>query len=369
MRRFFVLLGIVTPSRMLPRESPRSTDASRPGPLTRRGGVITLTVAQLTAGLCAAQPFQFPTANHALLEPDGGPRFFVGTAGNSWTSGQFGCVRSDGWQMHEGIDIKCLHRDNQGEPTDPILATANGTVAYCNRKAGLSNYGNYVLIRHLIDGVEVYSLYAHLREIGPDLKPGQNVQTGEPIGVMGRTANTHQTISKDRAHLHFELNLLVNDRFANWYRVRHPQERNDHGNWNGQNLLALDVQQVFVEQAKLGARFSLRRFIRGQPELCQVLTPDTNFPWLHRYTLLIRRNPVAEESGVAAYEIALNYNGVPYQLVPRAAAELESPLRQRLLSVNEAEYQAHPCRKLVVKRGPQWELTRQGMNLIDLLTY
>ena len=35
---------------------------------------------------------------------------------------------------------------------------------------------------------------------------------------MGRTANTHEGISKDRAHVHFELNLLVNDRFADWYQ-------------------------------------------------------------------------------------------------------------------------------------------------------
>ena len=30
---------------------------------------------------------------------------------------------------------------------------------------------------------------------------------------MGRTSNTAQAISKDRAHVHFELNFLLNDQF------------------------------------------------------------------------------------------------------------------------------------------------------------
>ena len=70
-----------------------------------------------------------------------------------------------------------------------------------------------------------------------DLKVGQNVKAGEPVAIMGRTANTHEGISKDRAHVHFELNLLVNDRFASWYKKTFPDQRNDHGDWNGQNLL------------------------------------------------------------------------------------------------------------------------------------
>src|SRR3954469_20757170 len=114
---------------------------------------------------CYAQPFHLPTANHALFEKNGGEKFFVGTTGKSWESGCFGCVRSDGWQMHEGLDIKCLQRDKHGEPTDPVMVTSDGTVAYFSNNPGLSNYGRYVVLRHVIDGIEVYSLYAHLSAI------------------------------------------------------------------------------------------------------------------------------------------------------------------------------------------------------------
>src|SRR5207247_9632334 len=117
-----------------------------------------------------AQPLQLPTANRALFEADGQERFFVGTVGKPWTTGMFGCVRSDGWQMHEGLDIKCLQRDPRGEPTDPVLATADGTVVYINNRPSLSNYGNYIVLRHQMEGLEIYSLYAHLHEIRSGLQ-------------------------------------------------------------------------------------------------------------------------------------------------------------------------------------------------------
>src|ERR1039458_1750332 len=94
-----------------------------------------------------AQPLQLPTANRALFEPGGEEKFFVGTVGKTWTSGCFGCVRSDGWQMHEGLDIRCLQRDKRGEPADPVMASADGTVVYISTKPSLSNYGNYVVMR------------------------------------------------------------------------------------------------------------------------------------------------------------------------------------------------------------------------------
>src|SRR6478609_7647018 len=152
-----------------------------------------------------SQPFQLPTVNRTIYDADGGgDRFFVPTVGKTWTSGCFGCVRTEGWQMHEGLDIRCVQRDKKNEPTDPVMAAADGTVFYINRKPSLSNYGNYIILRHILDGLEVYSIYAHLREVRTDLKSSDAVKSGETIGIMGRTANTREGISKERAHVHFE---------------------------------------------------------------------------------------------------------------------------------------------------------------------
>ncbi len=87
-----------------------------------------------------------------------------------WTSGSFGCVRDDGQRMHEGLDIRHLQTDTRGEPADPVMATADGTVVYFSTKPSLSNYGNYLVIRHIVEGLEIYSLYAHLSAIRPGLK-------------------------------------------------------------------------------------------------------------------------------------------------------------------------------------------------------
>jgi murein DD-endopeptidase MepM/ murein hydrolase activator NlpD len=317
-----------------------------------------------------AQPFHLPTANRAIFDADGGAdRFFVPTVGKPWKSGCFGCVRTEGWQMHEGVDIRCLQRDKKDEPTDPVTATTDGTVVYVNRKPSLSNYGNYLILRHVVEGIEVYSTYAHLREVRAEMQTGRAVKSGEVIGIMGRTANTRQGISKERAHLHFELNLFITERFSAWYKKNYAKQRNDHGQWNGQNLLGIDPRAVFLEQQEQGQKFNLVKLIQSQPELCRVLVRETNFPWLTRYAPLVRANPLAAKEGVAGYELVLNFTGIPIAVIPRAASEIKSKARVQLLSVNEAEYQKNPCRKLVTKRKGQWELATNGHNLIELLTF
>ncbi|MCL5098891.1 MAG: M23 family metallopeptidase [Candidatus Omnitrophica bacterium] len=316
-----------------------------------------------------AQALHFPTANHALLEPDGAARFFVGTPGKPWTSGSFGCVRSEGHQLHEGIDIKCLQKNKRGEPIDPVMAAADGVVAYVSRKPWLSNYGNYVVLQHCIDGLEVYSLYAHLSEIHPTVKPGQRVKAGETIGTMGRTSNTRSGISKDRAHLHFELVLFMNEHFATWQKKTFPHQRNDHGIWNGRNLVGLDPRLIFLEQSAKGSSFDLAGFVRNRTPLCRVLVRKTGFPWLKRYALFARRNPLAEKEGVAGYEITLDYDGVPFDLVPRAGSEIKSKTTYQLLYVNEPEEKSHPCRHFLVRRNQHWALTRTAIQWLDLLTY
>jgi murein DD-endopeptidase MepM/ murein hydrolase activator NlpD len=317
----------------------------------------------------AAAQFQLPTANRALFKSGGEDEFFAATPGRDWRSGTFGCVRSDGMQMHEGLDIRSIQRDSRGEPTDPVLAAADGTVAYINRRSALSNYGQYIVVRHSIEGIEVHTLYAHLREVSDALKPGSAVAGGAVIGTMGRTTNTKTAIARDRAHVHFEIALLANERFENWHERALPGQRNDHGRFNGQNLLGLDPRAIFLRQRTEGAAFSLVQFIRGQTELCRVLVLKRDFPWVRRCFPLIKRNPLAESEGVAGYELRLNFNGVPFQLTPRAPSEMKSKAVYQLLSVNEEEQRANPARKLVARKSGRWELTTQGAQLLDLLTY
>src|ERR1041384_8615568 len=153
--------------------------------MNKRAAALSFLLAVSNAALISAQVFQLPTDNHALFEPGKEENFFVGTVGKPWTSGQFGCVRSDGWQMHEGLDIRCLKRDRRGEPIDPVMASCDGTVVYFNKRVGASNYGKYVVLRHVVEGMEVFTLYAHLSDSAPGLAPGKTVKAGEVIATMG----------------------------------------------------------------------------------------------------------------------------------------------------------------------------------------
>jgi len=320
-------------------------------------------------GLLAQEPFQFPTANHNLFTIGNELKFFAPTAPDKpWSSGSFGCVRNDGRRLHEGLDILHLQTSKRGEPTDPVMAAADGTVVYFSAKPSLSNYGNYIVVRHVVEGIEIYSLYAHLNAIQPGIVAGKSVSQGEVIATMGRTSNA-EVITKDRAHVHFELNLLLNDNFAAWFKTASPGERNDHGEWNGQNLNGLDPREILLREHNPNGNFSLLNFIRSQTELCRVLVRATNFPYLKRYPMLVLRNPVAEKEGVAGYEIALNFNGVAFALMPRAPSEIKGRAKIQLLSVNEAEERANPCRHLVVQRNGHWELANEGLRELELLAY
>lgn len=88
-------------------------------------------------------------------------------------------------KYHKGIDI--------ARPSGKaILAADNGVV----ESAGYDNsgYGNKVVINHQ-NGYK--TVYAHLESI--EVKTGENVPKGTPIGVMGSTGNS------TGVHLHFEM--------------------------------------------------------------------------------------------------------------------------------------------------------------------
>jgi murein DD-endopeptidase MepM/ murein hydrolase activator NlpD len=337
---------------------------------SRRGAGLLAVAAALAATPVLAQPFHLPTANRALFEKGAEERYFVGTVGKPWMSGTFGCVRTDGHQLHEGLDIRCLLRDRRGEPLDPVLATADGTVAYINTRPSLSNYGNYIVLRHQIEGIEICSLYAHLHEVRSGLKVGQTVTTGESIALMGRTTNTREGISRERAHVHFELDLVASDRFQDWYRRTFPSQRNDHGAWNGQNLIGLDPRLVLLAQHEQGAKFNLAEFVRDEKWLCRVFVRDPHLAWARRYPMLVRSNPTAQKEGTAGFELALNYNGLPFEAIPRATSEIKSTSKTVLLAVNSPEQEQHPCRKLVTRdKSGHWQLATHGQQLLELLTY
>ena len=236
-----------------------------------------------------AMEVSLPTANAMLFEPAAEAQYFQGTAGRDWRSGRYGCVRSDGRQFHEGVDIRCIHRDRRGMPLDPVVAVSEGEVAYIASVAGSSNYGRYVVIRHRWDGVEVYSLYAHLASIAPGVRAGQSVMKGQVIGTLGFSGT--QEMPKERAHLHFEIVFQLNRNFAAWFAPRLAKgDRNDHGSFSGLNLIGIDPEPV-LRAAQMPLNF--REHMEAQPIAATVLFPARRAPlsWMRAQNWCIVNGP------------------------------------------------------------------------------
>jgi murein DD-endopeptidase MepM/ murein hydrolase activator NlpD len=316
-----------------------------------------------------AQPFSLPTENNTLLSA-GKPSeaFLVGTAGKSWESGQFGCVRSDGRQFHEGLDIRCVRRDRRGEPVDPVLAAADGTVAYVSLKPGLSNYGNYIVLRHVIDNVEIHTLYAHLASVESAVRAGQTVKAGQRIATMGRTSNTRQRITTDRAHLHFEIAFRASQDFSTWHRLHQPGNRNDHGEFNGHNFLGIEPAAVLLASAQSGPRFSLAQHLAAQPSLLRIFVRNPALSWARRFPGLVQPNPATSKEGIAGWEIEMAFNGAPLRLTPRTPREVPGSDSFRILAVNESQRAANPCSRLVIRRGQAWTALPALQNLLSMAT-
>ena len=93
--------------------------------------------------------------------------------------------------MHMGLDMT----PGAGKP---IGAVAAGTV----RKSGIhAQFGQYVVIDHVIDGSKVSTLYAHMQIGSSPLVAGDAVSVGVHVGLVGRTG----VATGD--HLHFEVLL------------------------------------------------------------------------------------------------------------------------------------------------------------------
>ncbi len=78
----------------------------------------------------------------------------------------------------------------------PIFAAASGVVKVSQESYG--GYGVAVVIEHVINGQRVGTLYGHMTYGSRQVVPGQTVEAGQVIGLVGSTGRSTAN------HLHFE---------------------------------------------------------------------------------------------------------------------------------------------------------------------
>lgn len=309
----------------------------------------------------------YPTDQEHLLEPER-TGVYQPTASGNPESAFYGTVRTSRQRgrllpsFHKGIDIAAVSRDRRNRPRDSIYAVAEGTVAYVNRIAGNSSYGLYLVLIHDDPVGPVYTLYSHLNSFAEDLKEGRRVAAGDVLGVMGNTATYRIPLS--RAHLHFEIGLVANSRFARWARSR--KIKNDHGDYNGWNLMPIDPLEFFRAGAA-SHRLDFLSHLQSIPVAFEAVVRVEKIPDFFRRYPSLWEGPRIENGAIA---IACCQYGIP--LRGRAADPEETRMlgeeRIRITSVDR-EVLGRNGRGVISPRGGSWSLGRNGANWLSLLTY
>ncbi len=312
-----------------------------------------------------------PTDNDALFSGDG-PAFYQyierdynGVKSTPWEGGQYGFVRdpkSTGGgvvytRFHEGIDIRSVHRDPNGEPQDEVHAIADGEVVHASLVPGYSNYGKYVVIEHRWSGSPYYSLYAHLSSIA--VQPGENVKRGQRIAVMGYTGTG---INRERAHVHLELCLMFSRQFEAWYNTFFRNDPNHHGLYNGMNLAGLDVARLYLALRK-NPSLTIPEFLGAEETFYKVVLPKTrHFDLLTMYPWMLT---TGKRSG-SSWEVSFARSGVPLRIEASDKRVMQPEVTY--VKNSSAEY-SYLTRDIVSGHGSNAHLSRYGEQLMRLLIW
>ncbi|MDQ6654919.1 MAG: M23 family metallopeptidase [Verrucomicrobiota bacterium] len=336
--------------------------------------VCAVAAAAVTAAEERAEPLHLalPTDNTALFS-GGGPEFYQyitreykGEKSTPWEGGQYGFVRnpvetSAGivfTRFHEGIDIKPLRRDANGEPLDEVRAIADGSVVHVNLVPGYSNYGKYVVVEHRWGGAAYYSLYGHLASVSTSV--GTRVARGDTLGILGYTG---EGLDRARAHVHLELNLLLSREFEAWHAANFKNDPNHNGIYNGINLTGLDIAKLYLALRKQPS-LTIPEFLGREEVFYKVTVPAAkNFDLPRRYPWMLEGSA---DANPPSWQISFNRAGVPLKIAPSQqsvpAAELSYFTRGR---VNYS----YLTRGVLEGSGDRAALSESGRRLMQLLTF
>lgn len=192
--------------------------------------------------------------------------------------------------LHTGIDISAARGA-------PVVAVGAGEVIsagyglYRGVEDVTDPYGLAVAILHDFgyDGKPLYSIYAHMGSI--DVWPGQHVEAGEQLGIVGETGDA------SGPHLHFEVRLGENRYFS----TRNPEL------WivpyEGWGVLAGKVKDSFgrplyeqlieITSLETGEHWNVWTYAQG------TVIPDDHFD----------ENFVISDLPAGPYEVLINYVG------------------------------------------------------------
>ena len=127
--------------------------------------------------------------------------------------------------------------------------------------------------------------------------------------------------------------------------------------------------KVVISIYYYGALFQLFDYLRNEPVLCRVRVHQVKLDWLERFPQLIDIGSVRTVGEVRAWDLDLNFNGIPVRLKPIYDEVKTGGAKYRLLEVDAKVRAKHPCSGLVFRKGQQWIFTGKGRRAMDLLLF
>lgn len=147
---------------------------------------------------------------------DGNLPGIEGGSQDNFSNGEQGMVSQSGWAYpttsdgnmtspfgmrwgspHQGADLV----PTSGATGKPIFAARDGEVIAAGPASG---FGNWIIIRHEVDGKRYDTVYGHMFDDGVFVKTGDKVDAGQQIGTIGYNGQVVPA-GPGGAHLHFEL--------------------------------------------------------------------------------------------------------------------------------------------------------------------
>ncbi len=316
---------------------------------------------------------EFPTDNDAVF--NGQPEYFymgldrliAGRREWSWEGGTYGYVRNArstpaGYRFtrfHEGVDIAPVYRDGDGEPLDEVRSIDDGRVVYVNSSPNGSDYGRYIVVEHIWEGSTFYTLYAHLAET--TVREGERVLRGDRIGILGYSGDG---LDRARAHLHFEINLMLSEYFDVWRDERRPRWPTRHGRYHGYNLAGISPIDLITYNFRRPRASILAKLAEEEIEVTAYVPAGPPPQILERHPWLCRSCDAEAPPAFAwSWEVGFTRAGRPVSIEP-STIHIASIELGRVDPLVRADY-LHS--RILTRRGPGGTLNSSARLLLSVI--
>ena len=126
---------------------------------------------------------------------------------------------------NNGVESRTIHLgiDFWSGAETPVHALFDGVVVTAVNDVGDKEYGGLIIIKHLVDDLEFFTLYGHLSIASIESKVvGQEIQKGECVGYLGHYPENGNWPT----HLHFQIMLAKLSYVDDFPGVAYPEEIN-----------------------------------------------------------------------------------------------------------------------------------------------